>query len=87
MFLLLFNSSGGHFTYYIDTVNGNDSNSGRKPHRPWKTTTVANSLSLSGTQSVGYKYSGTYVLYRKEGMLMSDWVLPMNIPDFLMNSI
>jgi hypothetical protein len=49
--------------YYIDSVNGLDSNSGRSPTQPWKSITKVNNLRLSASQYVYLKkgsiWSGT----------------------------
>jgi len=47
------------FTYYVDSVNGSDSNPGTLA-APWKTISKVNSTKLSPGQSVGFKRGGTW---------------------------
>lgn len=56
------------FTYYVDPVGGSDSNNGMSAITAWKTTTPADSVSLTGSQNVGYLFGSTWFLYRAINM-------------------
>jgi hypothetical protein len=88
MFLLfLLNSKRIYsYKYFVDPVSGNDSNAGNTPIYAKKTTSYFDTVSLSGTQSVGYKYNGTWVLYRKKGITMDEILLPMSLIGYTMDS-
>lgn len=74
--------------YFVDPVNGNDSNNGLSPLTAWKTTTAyADTIPLIGNQAVGYKYNGSWVLYRRLGMTMDEIVLPLNLVTFEFSNI
>ena len=47
------------FTYYVDSVNGSDSNPGTLAE-PWKTVAKVNATTLHPGQSVGFKSGGTW---------------------------
>jgi len=47
------------FTYYVDSVNGSDSNPGTQA-APWKTIGKVNSATLAAGQSVGFKRGDTW---------------------------
>lgn len=51
---LAVSASAQSFTYYVDSVSGNDSNPGSQG-APWKTIAKVNSTKLSPGQSVGFK--------------------------------
>jgi GH18 family chitinase len=52
-------TTGGTFTYHVDSVNGLDSNPGTLAN-PWKTIAKVNSTTLLPGQSVGFKSGGTW---------------------------
>jgi len=66
--ITIFEDDGGEFTYYINPFTGNDSNNGLTPETAWLTTTNADALTLTGSQSIGYYYNRKYELYRSLGM-------------------
>jgi hypothetical protein len=49
----------GTFTYYVDSVNGSDSNPGNQA-APWKTIAKVNSTTLTPGQSVGFARGGVW---------------------------
>jgi len=73
------------FTYYIDPVNGNDSNNGLSVNTAWLTTTVANTLPLMVNQTIGYKYNGNWYLYRQLNITMNQILLPLNLIGYAFN--
>jgi hypothetical protein len=52
------------FTYYVNTSTGNDTYLGKSPSTAWATTTKADTVALTGSQSVGYSTGGSYTVYR-----------------------
>jgi hypothetical protein len=48
------------FTYYVDQVNGLDTNDGLTPNRAFKTVAKVNTLTLSAGQSVGFRRGCTW---------------------------
>lgn len=67
------------FTYYIDPINGSDSNLGTSIIDAWQTTTPADAVTLTGTQTIGYKYNSTWKLYRTLDETIDLSLLPINI--------
>jgi hypothetical protein len=67
------------YNFYVDPYNGNDSNPGTAYNNAWKTVTPADTVSLSGSQSVGYFYNGTWYLYRSLNMTADEAQLAANI--------
>jgi hypothetical protein len=57
-----------NYTYYVDPLTGNDSNSGLSIDSAWATTTPADAVTLTISQSIGYKLNGVWYLYRALGM-------------------
>ena len=56
------------YTYYIDPIDGLDSNDGTDYAHAWLTTAPADTVVLTGSQSIGYLSGSTWVLYRKLNM-------------------
>ena len=82
MFLLLFiveKRIVSNFSYYIDPVNGDDSNTGNSPSSSWKTTTRSDSVSLAPDETIGYKYNRFWYLYRTPHMTANEGRLMANI--------
>jgi hypothetical protein len=71
-------NGGASFTYFVDSINGDDSNSGLSTDLAWKTTSQADIVPLFGAQNIGYLYLGTWYLYRCVHMTMDQWLLPLN---------
>lgn len=46
---------GGTFTFYVDSVTGNDSNDGRSETTPWRSIAKVNTTLLAPGQSVGFQ--------------------------------
>ena len=57
VFLLLISCSGGH-QYYVDSENGDDSNSGRSPEKAWASLEKVNSMEFKAGDQLLFK-SGT----------------------------
>lgn len=75
------------YTYYIDPISGNDSNSGTSVSLAWLNTDQADNISLTSGQSIGYKLSDTtWVLYRTTDMTADMSSLPANLNSALANS-
>jgi hypothetical protein len=72
--------------YFVDPINGNDTNNGLSVTTAWKTTSQADNILLSGTQAIYYFYDDTWVLYRKLGMTMDEMVLPLDLVTFEFSS-
>jgi hypothetical protein len=50
-----------NFSYYVDSVAGDDGNLGTSPNAPWKSMTPVNAVNLTGKKGVGFKRgSGPY---------------------------
>jgi hypothetical protein len=73
--------------YFVDPINGNDTNNGLSVTTAWKTTSQADNILLSGTQAIYYFYDDTWVLYRKLGMTMDEMVLPLDLVTFEFSSL
>lgn len=69
------------FNYYIDPFNGNDNSPGTTMSTAWKTTTRSNSVTLTGTQRIGYLLNGIWVLYRELGMTVDVASLTADLTD------
>jgi len=67
------------FTYYVDPVNGSNSNSGISPDLAWQTTEYADTIPLFGLQNIGYLYLGSWYLYRCLNITTDQILLPANI--------
>ena len=72
-------SIGGTYTYYVDPIGGNDANNGSSTTAAWLTTSPADSVVLTGTQTIGYLLSGTWYLYRKLNMTFDEALLAANL--------
>jgi hypothetical protein len=68
-----------HFTYYVDPVEGDDRDSGTSIETAWKTTLMADAAALVPGETIGYKYGGEWLLYRKLGMSSDEAGLPSDI--------
>lgn len=73
------------YTYYVDPISGNDANAGTIGS-PWLTTDTVNAsgfsadtIVLTGVQSVGYKLAGVWYLYRKLNMTAAEAELAANL--------
>ena len=67
------------FTYYVDPINGNDSNDGTSVASAWLTTSPADAQSLTPGQTIGYLLSGVLYLYRTLNMTMDMSSLPIDL--------
>src|SRR4051812_43248102 len=45
------------FTFYIDPLGGDDSNTGTSPASPWRTTAKSDTYVLTEFQSIGYLFN------------------------------
>jgi hypothetical protein len=66
------------YTYYIDPYHGDNSNSGNAYNNAWKSP-VADTVTLTGSQSIGYFYNGTWYLYRSLNMTADQAQLAANL--------
>ena len=61
--LLVINSSGHNRVYYVDQLNGNDSNSGKKPQKAWATISKINNTGFRAGDKIlfcgGQIFQGT----------------------------
>lgn len=69
------------YTYYVDPIHGNDSNPGTSYNLASLTTTFADGVTLTGSQSVGYLYAGTWYLYRSLDMTADEAQLAASLVD------
>jgi len=67
------------FTYYVDPIDGLDSNNGADYAHAWQTTALADAVVLTGSQSVGYLFDSSWVLYRKLNMTADQAILAASL--------
>jgi hypothetical protein len=66
-------------SYYIDPINGNDSNSGLSETNAWLTTTYADTLQLYNGQVIYYLYEGIWQIYYTPGETVDETALPASL--------
>jgi hypothetical protein len=79
IFSIIWTTTTSQFTYFVDPVNGNDSNTGRTKESAWLTTTKADAQELETGEIVGYLFKGKWILYRTVDLTIDLNDLPVDL--------